>query len=125
MGNPLFGVDISGLIKKHVEAGVNDAVLIKVTGGSRTAGQLTGGTNPTTASHDCKGFIDILDRNRVDATLTEKADTLIALLGDTINGGSTVPTPGDRITILGTTYNVIQVLVDPAQALYPCILRSE
>jgi len=125
MGNPLFGVDISKLIKDNIGPGVNDATLIKVTGGSRTGGQLTGGTNPTTASHACKGFIDILDRNRVDATLTEEADTLIALLGDTINGGSTVPTPGDRITILGTTYNVIQVLVDPAQAVYNCISRSE
>ncbi len=125
MGNPLFGVDISGLIKKHIGPGVNDATLIKVTAGSRTGGQLTGGTNPTTVSHACKGFLGVLNRNRVDLSLTEERDVMIALLGDTIDGGATVPVPGDRITLLGTTYNIVIVNVDPAQAVYSCQSRSE
>lgn len=125
MGNKLFGVDISKLIKDNIGPGVNDATLIKVTAGSRTGGQLTGGTNPTTATHACKGFLDVLNRNRVDQTLTEDRDVLIALIGDTINGGATVPVPGDRITILGTTYNIVIVNVDPAQAVYNCQSRSE
>jgi hypothetical protein len=125
MGNPLFGVDISKLIKDNIGPGVNDATLNVVSIGTRTPGQLTGGTQPTAAPHACKGFLDVLDRNRVDQTLTEEGDVVIALIGDTINGGATVPTPGDRITILGTTYNIVSVTVDPAQAVYNCISRSE
>lgn len=125
MGNKLFGVDISKLIKDNIGPGVNDATLIKVTPGTRTPGQLTGGTQPTTVTHACRGFLDVLTRNRVDDTLTEEGDVLIALLGDTIDGGAVVPAPGDRVTILGTTYNIVIVNVDPAQAVYSCQSRSE
>lgn len=125
MGNPLFGVDISKLIADNIGPGVNDAILTKVTIGTRTPGSLTGGTKPTTVPHACKGFLDVLNRNRVDASLTEERDVLIALIGDTIDGGDTVPVPGDRISILGTTYNVVIVNVDPAQAVYNCQSRSE
>ena len=125
MGTPLFGVDISGLIKKHLAPGLVDATLVKVTPGTRTPGSLTGGTQPTTVSHPCKGFIDVLNRNRVDATLTEEGDVLIVLIGDTIDGGDTVPAPGDRISILGTTYGIVIVNTDPAKAVYSCQSRSE
>lgn len=125
MGNPLFGVNISKLIKDNIGSGVNDATLIKVSIGTRTPGQLTGGTQPTSVSHACKGFLDVLTRDRVGLTLTEEGNVLIALIGDTIDGGDTVPTPGDKITILGTTYNIVIVNVDPAQAVYNCQSRSE
>jgi hypothetical protein len=124
MGNPLFGVDISGLINQFIGPGVNDATLIKVTIGTRTPGQLSAGTQPTTASYACKGFVDALDRNRLDASLTEDADAQIALVGDSIASGQ-VPKPGDRITIVGNTYNILSVEVDPALAVYNCISRSE
>jgi hypothetical protein len=125
MGNPLFGIDISKLIKDNIGPGVNDATLHKVTGSTRTPGSLTGGKNSTTEDFPCKGFLDMVDRNRVDATLTEEGDVLIALLGDTINKGTTVPSPGDRVTLLGTEYNIVSVTVDPAQAVYNCVSRSE
>ena len=124
MGNPLFGVDISGLIRDNIGPGVNDAILIKVTAGTRNPGNLAAGTQPTSASYSCKGFVDTLDRNRIDASLVEDADASIALVGDSI-ASSQVPTPGDRITILGTTYNILSVEVDPALALYTCISKTE
>lgn len=124
MGNPLFGVDISGLINKHVGPGVNDASLIKVATGTRTPGNLTGGTNPVSTPYACKGFIDTLNRNRLDATLVDDADSLVQLVGDSI-ASAQVPRQGDRITILGTTYNILGVEVDPAQALYSCTCKTE
>lgn len=124
MGNPLFGVDISGLINKNIGPGVNDAVLTKVIAGSRTGGQLTGGTNPTPTDYACKGFVDMLDKNRLPGTLVEQADSLIQIIGDSI-ASSQVPRPGDRITILGNTYNILSADTDPAQAVYPCICKSE
>jgi len=123
VGNPLFGVNISGLINQHIGPGVNDCTLTKVTPGARTAGQLTGGTNPTSTTHAAKGFLDNLDKNRLEGSLVEDGDVLIGIVGDSIVGGE-VPRPGDRVTILGNTYNVIQVEVDPAQALYECVGRS-
>lgn len=123
MGNPLFGVDISGIINENIGPGVNDATLTKVSVGTRTPGSLTSGTNPTTTDHACKGFLDKLQRKHIENTLVEDADVLIGLVGDSIAGGQ-VPTPGDRITIRGTTYNIIVVDVDPADALYECVSRS-
>ncbi len=123
MGNKLFGVDISGLINKNIGPGVNSATLIKVAAGTRTAGSLTSGVQPTTKSYNCKGFIDSLDKNRMEETLVQDGDVLVNLIGDSI-ASSQVPTPGDRITILSNTYNIVAVDPDPAKALYQCVCRS-
>jgi len=123
MGNPLFGVDISGLVNANIGPGVNDATLTKTTGGTRTAGQLTGGTNPTATTHACKGFVDVLDKNRLEDGLVEDTDVMVALIGDSIAGGA-VPVAGDRVTILSVEYNIIQVKTDPALAVYACVGRA-
>jgi hypothetical protein len=123
MGNPLFGVDISGLINDNISPGVNDAILTKVTGGARTGGQLTGGTNPTPVGYACKGFVDVLSKNRLEGSLVEDTDVLVALVGDSIASGQ-VPVAGDRVTILSVEYNIIQVDVDPALAVYNCVGRA-
>ena len=121
MGNPLFGVNISGLIKEYIGPGVLDATLTKSTPGSRTAGQLTGGRNPTTASYACKGFIDKQARQDFDGTLISDGQVMIVLIGDTIDGGSTKAEAGDRITIEGVTYMIDKLDRDPAAATYTCL----
>ena len=123
MGNPLFGIDISGLIHKNISPGVNSAVLTKVTKGTRTAGQVTGGTQPTSANYACKGFVDVLDKNRLEGSLVEDTDVLVAIIGDSI-ASNKVPVAGDRVTILSVEYNIIQVTTDPAKAVYNCIGRA-
>lgn len=123
MGNPLFGVNISGLINANIGPGVNDAVLTKTINGTRTSGQLTGGTNPTTTTHACKGFVDILNKNRLEGSSVQDTDSLVAIIGDSIAGGA-VPTAGDRVTIVGKEYNIIEVTVDPALAVYNCVGRA-
>jgi len=121
MGNPLFSVNISGLIKEYIGPGVLDATLTKSTPGSRTAGQLTGGRNPTTATYACKGFIDEQARQDFDGTLTLDGQVVIVLIGDTIDGGSTKAEVGDRITIEGVTYMIDKLDRDPAAATYTCL----
>ena len=47
MGNPLFGVDIAGLIKQHVAPGLLDVTVTRMIDGGREAGNLTGGKAKT------------------------------------------------------------------------------
>lgn len=120
MGNQLFGVDIAGLIKDNIGPGVLDATLTKSTPGARTAGQLTGGTNPTTSTFACKGFIDRQANRDLRGTLVADGNVVIVLVGDTIDGGNAASAPetGDRVTIEGTTYVINVVDRDPAAATY-------
>lgn len=128
MGNRLFGVDISGLIKQFVGPGVLDAVLTKITIAARTVGQLTGGTNSTETDYPCKGFIDTQRRETIEAaTLTDAGTRKIALIGDTIANGTVYPVAGDKITIEGIVYIIPEdgrIERDPAKALYICTVRE-
>lgn len=123
MGNPLFGIDISGLINSNIGPGVNDATLTKVTPGTRSVGQLTGGTNPTSTGYACKAFVDPIDRSRIDGTLVKDGDANVQIIGDSV-ASSQVPEVGDTVTILGRTYEIVAVMVDPALALYTCQGRT-
>lgn len=118
MGNPLFGVNISGIIKDNIGPGVLAATLTKFTPGTRTPGQLTGGTNPTSASYSCRGFIDRQANKDLRGTLIDDGNVVIVLIGDTIDGGASAPEGGDQVTIEGTTYTVGVVDRDPAAATY-------
>jgi hypothetical protein len=122
MGNPLFSVNISGIIKDVVGPGVLAATLTKFTPGTRTVGQLTGGTNPTNATYTCRGFIDSKDvKDRAGGGLVAGGTVKIVLIGDTINGGATAPDNGDHITIEGATYLIDKLDRDPAAATYTCV----
>lgn len=122
MGNPLFGVNISGLIKQFVAPGVLDATLIKVAPTTRTTGALTAGTNPTSTNYPCRGFIDSQRVRFASGSLVKDGRKIIVLIGDTIdNGSGLAPEPGDRILIEGTTYVIPEGATidrDPAAATY-------
>jgi len=124
MGNKLFGVNISKLIKDNIGPGVLDATLIKITQGSRTPGSLTAGRNPTTANVACKGFIDEQALRDKNGTLVDDGTKTIVLIGDTIDGGAQAPRTADQITIEGATYNIEAIDRDPAAATYTCICRQ-
>lgn len=126
MGNELFGVDISGLIKDNIGPGVLDATLTKFTAAGRTPGQVTGGLHPTSTAYACKGFIDSQANRDVKGTLVSDGRVTILLIGDTINSGDpdSAPETGDHITIEGTTYVVQVVDRDPAAATYTCACSS-
>lgn len=118
MGNPLFGIDISGIVAANIGPGVLDAVLTKVTPGTRTSGQLTGGTNPTTATYPCKGFVDKKARRNREGELVKEGNVTILLIGDTISGGTVAPEIGDRVSLEGVNYLINELDRDPAAATY-------
>ncbi len=124
MGNPLFGVNISKIIADVVGPGVLAATLIKVTPGTRTAGQLTGGTNPTETSYSCRGFIDSKAKRNAKGSLTEDGTEKVVLIGDTISGGTVAPAVNDKVTIEGSTYYIEHVDRDPAAATYTLKARA-
>lgn len=126
MGNKLFGFDIAAIIAKEIGKGVLSATLIKTTPGTRTPGSLAAGTNPADVPHPCKGFIDMQAVANVADSLASDGSKVIVLLGDTINGGNTVPELGDKITIEGTTYRIPddgRIDRDAAAATFTCTVR--
>lgn len=126
MGNPLFGVDISGLINTYIGSGVLAATLRRFTSGTRTAGQLTGGTNPTSVDFACRGFIDRKAKKNQRGSLTDDGTETIVLIGDSIDGGaaSSAPRVDDRIVIESRTYVIKSLDRDPAAATYTCVCEA-
>jgi hypothetical protein len=118
MGNNLFVVGISKIIADVIGPSVLDATLSVVTAGTRTPGSLTAGTNPTTATHACKGFINRQANRDLQGTLVDDGRVTITLLGDTINSGNTVPSQRDRVTIEGRVFEILIVDRDPDAATY-------
>lgn len=133
MGNKIAGINLSGIIKKEIGNGVLadsafDATLTKYTPGTRSVGDSTGGTNPTSASYSCKGMIDSQATANLPGTLVEDGVKVILLIGDTIDNGNpaAAPSTGDEVTIEGTTYVVGEdgsVDRDPAAATYTLKVR--
>lgn len=118
----LFGVNVSGLINKYVSPGVFDAILTKITEGTRTSGSLTAGTNPASESFTCRGFIDQQSfGDRPDAPLVNFDARTVVLIGDSIQSGA-VPQQTDQITIEGLVYSITKVARDPAAATYSCLV---
>jgi hypothetical protein len=118
VGNPLFGVNISGLIKQFVGPGVLDAAVTKSAAVGRTAGQLAGGVNPTTSTYACKGFVDSQARRDMNGTLISDGKVTIVLIGDTV---AEEVSAGDTIEIEGSSYMIELLDRDPAGAVYTCV----
>ena len=119
----IFKQDIAGKINKALGPLVFDLTLIKKSVGSRGS-DITAGTNPTSSSTSCKGFVDRYKDREIDGTRVQTSDRKISILGASLPSG-TVPTPGDQIVAEGQTWVVVENGVDrdPAGAVYECQSR--
>lgn len=128
MGIKLAGIDVSGIIKKEIgdkvltDPTAHDATLKHFTVGTRT-GNLTGGTNPTSTNHTCKGFIDSKNLKSFKGTLVSDGHVFIVLIGDSISPAQ-VPVEEDQITIESKTYWIKVLDRDPAAATYTCMCKA-
>lgn len=121
MSSPLIKLVGKALNQALPSAGVTEAAtLIRVTSGARTAGNLAGGTNPSSAPVPCLGFVSNEKRQKVGATSVESRDRIVCLLGETLGGQ--VPTSKDRITIDGATQPIIDL--EGSAALWICLCRA-
>jgi len=123
VGNRLFGVDISGIIKQSMAAGLLPLTLIKEIPGARGAA-LTDGQAISEKKYPCRGFIDEYKLSQIDGTTVQRGDKKILIIGDTLPAG-VVPQANDRIIAEGATYVIPGVPErDPAIATYVCQARG-
>ncbi|HEU4895122.1 MAG TPA: hypothetical protein VFT85_04735, partial [Acidimicrobiia bacterium] len=104
MSNDLFkslGIDIGKIVLDVMGAMLLPATLVKVTPGTPTAGNLAGGTNPTSTSYTCRGMVDSTRRENVDGGLEAAGILRVLLLANSISGGAVAPELGDHIIIEG------------------------
>ncbi len=114
--------------------GFGPLTLTKVTPGTRTAGSVSGGTNPTTASYACKGrqaqhrsAYWQFWQNAQASTGTNKTRFVgFSILGATLPD-EIRPMAGDRITHAGVVYTIAADGVtnpDGLGAMYECMTRT-
>ena len=122
----LFGLDIAALVNNAIESAgnVRPATLTQVTPGTRTSGDLTGGTNPTEQSYPCNAFVEDRNETRINGTLVSEGGRFVGILGGSLPPGIE-PGSGDRVLIDGVTYEINEAAsVDPAAALYTLRVES-
>lgn len=120
----LFGVDIAKELNAAMGSGLLPATLRKVTAGRRDPADPTGGSRPRKGDSPARGLIrDYTQAERAQGEVAA-ADRRIMLLGASLPAGI-VPEPGDRITIEGATYRIVDdgVRRDAASATYVCRAR--
>ena len=119
--------DIADIIGTEIPAAglTRPAVLIKVTEGTATPGQVSGGSNPVLTTFAAQGIEASLGALQLAGTLIPGVQIAINLFATTI-AGAQVPAPGDRITIQGQTYTIVDGGVDrdAAAAVYACQCRA-
>lgn len=121
----LFNVDIAGIVHRSMSAGLLPATLTKRTIGTRTPGDLTSGTNPTTTTYAARGVVTDYTDGEMQNSPVRIGARRILLIAKSIAGGA-APVPGDSVTIEGSTYKIDDrgVVRDPASASYECRARK-
>jgi hypothetical protein len=130
MAKKLFGIDIAGIVADSLP-GMFSGVLTQKTPGTRTPGNLGGGTNPTSTSYAFKGFASTFDMEQKDA-LVRGASHTILIIAKTLQGGTIEPRPQDTIVLtddpqLGSkTCTIVEngVERDPASATWTCHVKA-
>lgn len=120
MGNRLFGVDVAGLVARHIGPGVLPVLLTEPrTTRARDPANLTGGLVPLPpATHEARGFWDDFKGIAPPGLTVLMGDRKAVIIGDSLPAG-VVPGRGWGVTIEGVTLYV-ETLVsrDPAAAVY-------
>jgi hypothetical protein len=117
VGARFLGVDVAGEIFRRMGDRMIAATYTVVTPGTRGA-DLSAGTNPKTADHVCRGFVEEFRSEQIDGANVRYGDRIVAILGASLPA-AVAPRPNDRVMIEGVTYRVIRVLSrDAGQAVW-------
>ena len=97
--------------------GVVTATLTKYTPGTRTVGEESSGTQPTSATYTCRGYVDETEQVNVEDSTARTTTATIGILGASL---SVTPAVGDKITIRDVTYRLTSVKGDGVSAVWEC-----
>ena len=114
----IFGEDIAGELFRELGPLLFDVILVQVTGKERDS------ANPTkitefTKKFTGKGFVDDYKARQIDGMTIQQGDRKVTILGASLPAG-VVPKPSDSTIIEGETKVVVNVIRDPASAVYEC-----
>lgn len=118
MGQKIFGVDIAGIVANTFKGNLNTGILIKVSYADRDSNNLTA-ANQLTNNYNFDGIAVKYDDRLINGTSIMSGDRQIIIIAGTLQSGI-VPEVSDQITIDGSTYTLIVVDIDPAEATYTC-----
>lgn len=119
MGNKLFGVDIAGEIAKAFSGQLRSGTLTKKNPGTRTVGQLTGGTKPKTTEHTFEGFVENKSVRR-SGEISAEPMAVLTIIGDSVKPAAK-PEVNDLAVIDSLEFEITEILaVDPAEATFEC-----
>lgn len=76
---------------------------------------------PISTDYAGSGWVDDWDASYLASGLVERADVKIIIIATSI---AIVPDTGDRVTVRGKTYSVLNVSADPALATYTLQARA-
>jgi hypothetical protein len=118
-----MGVDMSGLVAKHIGVKLGAVTLVKLSTGARTPSSYTSGPVITRTNYTGKGFVEECADNRIDGTLIKQGDRRVMLIANTFTAGIT-PSINDEVIVGSETYKIVgAVKRDPATATYSCQCR--
>ena len=127
MGELFFGVDIAGIVNETISPGLPTVATIrKRITGTRTTGQLTGGTNPTILTATGKVVVGGYAAHLIDGTRIKQDDRRVTIIWESVVFATVpfVPETDTMIDVEGKTYNVLSAKRDPAAATYACHCRA-
>lgn len=118
----LFGIDIAQEVADAFLGELVAGKLTKITTGTRTAGSLTAGANPTTVEHTFEGFLEQKEVRRKGQIGADHAHVL-TIITNSIKP-TAVPEVNDKATIESLTLEIVEILArDPAAAVYECLVE--
>lgn len=118
----IFGVDIAKEIYNGMASGLHPVTITSYTEGTRTVGELTDGTNPTSVSYNSRGIAVNYKGKYFEGSEVETSDVFIGVLGKPL--GSFSPGPGDIIVYQSVSHVVVSTRLDSAKAMYLCRCKT-
>ena len=119
----LFGLDIKGIVADALSGQLVSGTLTEVQVGVRAADS-TEGRAQVAVDHAFEGIIDDYTDREIFGTSIEAGDRRVLIITGLL-ATAVVPEPNWRVTIEGSTYRVIAVKRDPAEATYTLQVRGE
>ncbi len=116
----LFGVDIAKIVNQEISPGLLEGTLTHEVPGTRTTGNLAGGTNPTTSTHSFKGIQEDLSVFRPEE-LNEEATAGVLIVVNSLSP-TIVPVIGDKVVFAAgdPVMRILSIKKDPASATLLC-----